>query len=110
MLDYCSVPAPDWFAVAVPAMLSPGALGGLLLAISIGSIWAASFDVMFEKFEQHNGTEMSNIKLRVRKYNRTISVLAGNVDLKVVADNTLEVTVRLWVLCCLVNFTEIIFV
>nr|XP_029733735.1 uncharacterized protein LOC109623195 [Aedes albopictus] len=75
-------------------MLSPVALGGLLLAVSIGSIWAASFDVMFEKFEQHNGTEMSNIKLRVRKYNRTISVLAGNVDLKVVADNTLEVGIR----------------
>ncbi|KXJ77023.1 uncharacterized protein LOC115269291 [Aedes albopictus] len=75
-------------------MLSSGALGGLLLAVSIGSIWAASFDVMFEKFEQHNGTELSNIKLRVRKYNRTISVLSGNVDLKVVVDNTFEVSIR----------------
>ncbi|KXJ81111.1 uncharacterized protein LOC109415309 [Aedes albopictus] len=74
-------------------MLSSSALGGLLLAVSIGSIWA-SFDVMFEKFEQLNGTEIVSVKLRVRKYNRTISVLAGIMDLKEVADNNLEVGIR----------------
>ncbi|XP_001662213.2 uncharacterized protein LOC5575791 [Aedes aegypti] len=70
------------------------ALSGLLLAVWI-SFSSAAFDVMYEKFEQFNGSEVCSLKsMRVRKFNRTTSVLDGVMDLKQEADNNYEISVK----------------
>lgn len=89
----------NWFPIRVvssPAMIkhSALALSGLLLAVWI-SFSSAAFDVMYEKFEQFNGSEVCSLKsMRVRKFNRTTSVLDGVMDLKQEADNNYEVIIN----------------
>ncbi|XP_062536583.1 uncharacterized protein LOC134205360 [Armigeres subalbatus] len=66
----------------------------LLLVLWTGTSMAA-FDVMFEKIEQINGSDTVSVKqMRVRKFNRTISVLDGIMDLKVLADDNYEITIK----------------
>ncbi|XP_053698484.1 uncharacterized protein LOC128745434 [Sabethes cyaneus] len=71
---------------------------GLLLAalFVISNVTPADIDVMFEKIEQLNGTEYMDFRrIRVRKFNRTVSVLDGTFDLLMVADNRFEMAVKL---------------
>ncbi|XP_055525389.1 uncharacterized protein LOC129718542 [Wyeomyia smithii] len=71
---------------------------GLLVVALLGvtHITIANFDVKFEKIEQINGTEYMDFRrIRVRKFNRTVSVLDGTFDLLMDADDRFLVAVKL---------------
>ncbi|XP_055543291.1 uncharacterized protein LOC129728848 [Wyeomyia smithii] len=66
----------------------------ILLVVTAAVIVSASIDVMFEKIEQVNGTHIYDLsKIRVRKFNRTIWVLDGTMDLLVDGDDRYEISV-----------------
>lgn len=50
---------------------------------------------MFERFEQHNGTNILDFsKIRVRKFNRTVSILDGSLELLSDMDDKFEVGIH----------------
>ncbi|XP_055618089.1 uncharacterized protein LOC129763243 [Toxorhynchites rutilus septentrionalis] len=68
----------------------------LFLAPTHGVLGHSNFDVMFDKIDQLNGTDLLDLaKLRVRKFNRTISILDGSMELRKDVDDRTELSVRL---------------
>lgn len=58
--------------------------------------FVASIELMFERFEQINGTGIAECNVRVRKFNRTTASLLGNVTVKVELDNSFQGIMKLY--------------
>ncbi|XP_055618630.1 uncharacterized protein LOC129763514 [Toxorhynchites rutilus septentrionalis] len=68
----------------------------VLLLATIDSLQSLpNYDVMFEKIEQLNGTDLIEFNnIRVRKFNRTVSVLDGNIELRAEANDKYVISIR----------------
>nr|XP_040225215.2 uncharacterized protein LOC120950887 [Anopheles coluzzii] len=54
----------------------------LFLTLAIGELHTAPVHVMYERFQQNNGTDLIDAaNLRIRKYNRTLTVFDGTFEL-----------------------------
>lgn len=67
------------------------ALVGLLFVVTITPV-----EVMFEGFQQTDGTEVVEFDMRVRKINRTTAALNGNATIKEDLSNTFIVGIKLY--------------
>ncbi|XP_053698483.1 uncharacterized protein LOC128745433 [Sabethes cyaneus] len=73
-------------------------LGSLMLAILLIllDVILGQIDVMYERIEQINGTDIANFQqIRVRKYNRTLAVLDGTFDLLKPLDDKYEMSAKM---------------
>uniref|UniRef100_A0A182N717 Uncharacterized protein n=1 Tax=Anopheles dirus TaxID=7168 RepID=A0A182N717_9DIPT len=68
----------------------------LLLTLVTIQLYAVPVQVMYEQLQQLNGTELiDGSNIRIRKYNRTLSVMNGTFDLFRNVDNNFSFTFRL---------------
>lgn len=63
----------------------------MAIALQLCSTYVVCIKVTFESFEQTNGEEIMLCNLRVRKFNRTATVLNGTIHLFREARNDVQV-------------------
>ncbi|XP_055608570.1 uncharacterized protein LOC129755897 [Uranotaenia lowii] len=71
-MENCSLLRVEWLSLVLCCVV----------ALQFSSKCSAAKDVLYEGFEQYNGTEVGEFILRVKKLNRTTSALFGTINLK----------------------------
>uniref|UniRef100_A0A182XHM1 MD-2-related lipid-recognition domain-containing protein n=6 Tax=gambiae species complex TaxID=44542 RepID=A0A182XHM1_ANOQN len=74
----------------------------LFLTLAIGELHTAPVHVMYERFQQNNGTDLIDAaNLRIRKYNRTLTVFDGTFELYRDMDDDYTETINTSARCAL---------